>query len=132
MDGPDHDRRPGAGDDELLARVGQRLPGRDHVGDLPGIRHGGADDVVQLLGHDLRGAGAPYVATLNGKIATLATVRGVTLVDLYKDFAAAGTRLIGVDGLHPTEAGYTEMATSFYNAIAARFETKKVTVRAIR
>ena len=79
-----------------------------------------------------RGAGAPYVSTLNGKIATLATASGVTLVDLYKDFAAAGTRLIGVDGLHPTEAGYAQMATSFYNAIAARFETKKVTVQAIR
>jgi lysophospholipase L1-like esterase len=56
----------------------------------------------------------------------------VTLVDLYKDMLAAGTRLIGADGLHPTEAGYAQMATSFYNAIAARFETKKVTVQAIR
>jgi lysophospholipase L1-like esterase len=79
-----------------------------------------------------RGAGAPYVSTLNGKIATLATVSGVTLVDLYKDFTATGTRLIGVDGLHPTDAGYTQMATSFYNAIAAKLETKTGTVRAIR
>jgi len=47
---------------------------------------------------------------------------------LYKDFAAAGTRLIGVDGLHPTEAGYTQMATSFYNAISAKLE-KKVAVQ---
>jgi lysophospholipase L1-like esterase len=79
-----------------------------------------------------RGAGAPYVSTLNGKIAALATVSGVPLVDLYKDFAAAGTRLIGEDGLHPTEAGFAQMATTFCNAIAARFETKKVTVQAIR
>lgn len=78
------------------------------------------------------GGGAPYVSTLNGKIATLATVSGVTLVDLYKDFAAAGTRLIGVDGLHPTDAGYTQMATSFSNAISAKLETKKITVQPLR
>jgi lysophospholipase L1-like esterase len=70
------------------------------------------------------------VPTLNGKIATLAIVSGVTLVDLYKDFTATGTRLIGVDGLHPTDAGYTQMATSFYNAISAKLE-KKVAVQVI-
>ena len=79
-----------------------------------------------------RGKGRFWVPTLNGKIATLATVSGVTLVDLYKDFTATGTRLIGADGLHPTEQGYTVMATSFYTAIAANFEKKTVTVRAIR
>jgi lysophospholipase L1-like esterase len=79
-----------------------------------------------------RGAGRFWVPTLNGKIATLAVTSGVTLVDLYKDFTATGTRLIGVDGLHPTDAGYTQMAKSFYTAISTTLEKKKVTVQPLR
>jgi lysophospholipase L1-like esterase len=78
-----------------------------------------------------RGAGAPYVSTLNGKIATVATTNAVILVDLYKDFAVAGTRLIGVDGLHPTDAGFTQMAKSFYTAIQTNLEVKGTTVQII-
>jgi lysophospholipase L1-like esterase len=79
-----------------------------------------------------RGAGAPYVASLNSKIAQEATANGVILVDLYKDFATAGTRLIGVDGLHPTDAGFTQMAKSFYAAVAANLEVKPGAVQGIR
>ena len=79
-----------------------------------------------------RGAGAPYVSGLNSKIATVATTNGVVLVDLYKDFAATGTRLIGVDGLHPTDAGFTQMAKSFYTAIQANLEVKTAPAPGIR
>lgn len=78
-----------------------------------------------------RGVGAPYVSTLNGEIAKVATTNGVILVDLYRDFAATGTRLIGVDGLHPTDAGFTQMAKSFYTAIQANLEVKAATVQII-
>jgi len=71
-----------------------------------------------------RGQGRFQVTNLNGQIATVATSNAAILVDLYKDFAATGTRLIGVDGLHPTDAGFTQMAQSFYAAIQANLEVK--------
>jgi lysophospholipase L1-like esterase len=69
-----------------------------------------------------RGAGAPYVPELNAAIAQMAAAKGATLVDLYAGFPADTTRLIGVDGLHPTEDGYTLMAQIFAQAIASTLE----------
>ena len=79
----------------------------------------------------LNGAGAPWVPTMNGEILKVATAEGAILVDLYKDFMATGTRLIGVDGLHPTDAGFTQMAKSFYTAIQTNLEVKATTVQVI-
>jgi len=73
-----------------------------------------------------REAGRP--GTLLGIRAFNAEIRRISLelgcgepVDLYTLFAENPT-LLGVDGLHPTEAGYVRMAEVFHQAIKGRWE----------
>ena len=44
------------------------------------------------------------------------------LVDLYEGMITDIPRYIGVDGLHPTEAGYERMAELIFGAIRKEFE----------
>jgi lysophospholipase L1-like esterase len=62
------------------------------------------------------------VQSLNATIRTGAPVEGATLVDLDAAMAPNVATLIGVDGLHPTEAGYQRMAEAFFTAIRTTFE----------
>jgi lysophospholipase L1-like esterase len=71
-----------------------------------------------------RGAGAEFVPALNQKIASVAEREGATLVDLYAAFPPGGKPYIGVDGLHPTEQGFTLMAQTFAKVIQEKFEVK--------
>jgi lysophospholipase L1-like esterase len=72
-----------------------------------------------------RSAGLPYVPELNQRIADVArTEKNAYLVDLYAGFPTDTSRLISVDGLHPTPEGYTLMAQIFYQAVLDHFETK--------
>jgi lysophospholipase L1-like esterase len=71
-----------------------------------------------------RGAGAPFVPELNERIAAVAQSEGATLVDLYAAFPPGGKPYIGVDGLHPTQQGFTLMAETFATVIRERFEVK--------
>jgi lysophospholipase L1-like esterase len=71
-----------------------------------------------------RGAGAPFVPELNQRIAAVAQSEGATLVDLYGALSTDTKRYIGVDGLHPTEAGFALMAQTFAVAVQGRFEVK--------
>jgi lysophospholipase L1-like esterase len=71
-----------------------------------------------------RGAGAEYVPGLNAQIVAVASSEGATLVDLYTPMSADIKKYIGADGLHPTEAGFTLIAQTFYAAIKDRFEVK--------
>ena len=71
-----------------------------------------------------RGAGAPFVPTLNEKIADVARREGAILVDLHAPMSVDIKRYISVDGLHPTEAGYTVMAQTFAKVIQEKFEAK--------
>jgi lysophospholipase L1-like esterase len=71
-----------------------------------------------------RGAGAEYVPELNQRIAGVSQSEGATLVDLYAAFPVGGKPYIGVDGLHPTEQGYTLMAQTFGKIIQEKFEAK--------
>ena len=46
-----------------------------------------------------------------------------TLADIYGAFGSvAGADLIGPDGLHPTEAGYSKIADAFFDVIRQRLE----------
>jgi len=69
-----------------------------------------------------RGVSAALVPGLNDQIRALAAAEGVTLVDLYAAFPADTFGYIGVDGLHPTEQGYTVMADAFFQAIRGSLE----------
>jgi len=57
------------------------------------------------------------IQTLNDLIRNGAPAEGAIFVDVYGAMAAEATTLIGVDGLHPTEAGYLRIAETFFAAI---------------
>jgi lysophospholipase L1-like esterase len=57
------------------------------------------------------------ILSLNDLIRAGAPAEGATFVDVYGAMAAEATTLIGVDGLHPTEAGYLRIAETFFAAI---------------
>jgi lysophospholipase L1-like esterase len=58
----------------------------------------------------------------NVKIRTMAAGEGVSLVDLYPAFDGQTSTLLGLDGLHPNEAGYQKMAEMFFEAIKQKLE----------
>jgi lysophospholipase L1-like esterase len=63
------------------------------------------------------------VEPFNARMKSVAEYRGITYVDVFAAFkGTASTDLIGIDGLHPTEAGYQVMAGAFYDAIKAKLE----------
>ena len=61
---------------------------------------------------------------MNDEVRVIAAGEGATLVDLYTALASDVTRYIGVDGLHPTEAGYRRMADEFFARIRETMETR--------
>jgi lysophospholipase L1-like esterase len=54
----------------------------------------------------------------------IAAVQGVQLVDIYNLMLPDVNKYIGVDGLHPNEAGYARIADLFFQAIQATFEVR--------
>jgi lysophospholipase L1-like esterase len=73
-----------------------------------------------------RTLGATTVPFLNPLIRQLASESGVTLVDVAAAFGGDGpldsSSLLGVDGLHPTEAGYQVIAGAFFERIQSTLE----------
>jgi lysophospholipase L1-like esterase len=66
-----------------------------------------------------RGAAAKYVGQYNSMLQQMAAKKGARFVDLHSQFDLS---LIGVDGLHPTEAGYERVAEVIRTAIGNAFE----------
>jgi lysophospholipase L1-like esterase len=64
------------------------------------------------------------VLDLNHHIRLVAQGEGAVLVDVYGALATDVNRYMGVDGLHPTEAGYQRMADEFFEAIRRDLEKK--------
>ena len=58
------------------------------------------------------------------RMRALASQEGAVLVDLYAQMLPEVFRYIGVDGLHPNEAGYTRIAELFAQAIQADLEVR--------
>ena len=58
------------------------------------------------------------------RMRALASQEGAVLVDLYAQMLPDVFRYIGVDGLHPNEAGYTRIAELFAQAIQADLEVR--------
>ena len=63
-----------------------------------------------------------YLTDYNNRMRAAASSTGATLVDINAALATDVNRYIGVDGLHPNEAGYAKIAETFYNAIRSQFE----------
>ena len=58
------------------------------------------------------------------RMRAIAASEGAVLVDLYQSMQSGVFTYIGVDGLHPNEAGYAKMAQEFFNAIQATLEIR--------
>jgi lysophospholipase L1-like esterase len=65
------------------------------------------------------------VQSLNSTIRTTARGENAVLVDVYGALSTDITRYIGVDGVHPTEAGYQRIAEVFFEAIRAELEIQR-------
>jgi lysophospholipase L1-like esterase len=71
----------------------------------------------------VNGNAANLIKPFNSLLALVATSAGATVVDLYGDIVTDVTDWISpYDGLHPTEAGYQEMARVWFNSIKNAFE----------
>jgi lysophospholipase L1-like esterase len=68
--------------------------------------------------------GVNDVVTLNARLRTLAASEGAVLVDLYQTFDGQTATWLGLDGLHPNEAGYQKMADVFYSAVTQALEVR--------
>ena len=58
------------------------------------------------------------------RMRAVASQEGAVLVDLHAAMLPEVTRYLGVDGLHPNEAGYTRMAELFFEAIQRELEVR--------
>lgn len=70
--------------------------------------------------------GVNHTVLTNDKIRTMAAAEGAVLVDLYQAFDGKTDTLLGLDGLHPNEAGYQKMAELFFEAIRQKLEVSSV------
>jgi lysophospholipase L1-like esterase len=68
-----------------------------------------------------RGA-ADVIQPTNAQIRSMAAGEGIDLIDLYAVFDGHLNDYLGQDGLHPSDAGYTAIANTFFEAIRQKFE----------
>ncbi len=64
------------------------------------------------------------ILAMNDSIRALAAGEGAILVDLYQAALPNLQTWIGIDGLHPTEAGYAGIADAFFAAVTADLEAR--------
>jgi lysophospholipase L1-like esterase len=70
-----------------------------------------------------RGYAPAYIGPVNDRIRAMVSGEEATLADIYAAFGSvAGADLIGPDGLHPTDAGYSKIADTFFDVIRQRLE----------
>jgi lysophospholipase L1-like esterase len=96
-----------------LAMEGRRRGARVFIGLLPPPIAGRQRSVPDSVVRDF-----------NDRLRTIAAGEGAVVVDLYSALATDVTRHIGVDGHHPTEAGYRRMAEEFLARIAGDLEAR--------
>ncbi len=92
-------------------------------------RAAGAAVIVSTILPERRGACRAYdwldgvndVAIVNARIRSMALEEGANVIDLYSVFEPQLDTLLGVDGLHPTDAGYQVMAQGFFAVIEKLF-----------
>jgi lysophospholipase L1-like esterase len=97
---------------DAMAKEARNRGARVFIASLTPSRPGG----VNTLSPD-------WLVEYNSRLRTLAAGEGAVYVNLYDAMLPSLTTYIGVDGLHPTEAGYRRMADEFLIAIRSTLET---------
>jgi len=80
--------------------------------------------MVPTLPNRQRSQNAAQLEAYNDVLKVMCTQEGVTYVDLYNGIMPQADQLIGVDGLHPNEAGYRRIAELFFRAIQNELEER--------
>jgi lysophospholipase L1-like esterase len=78
--------------------------------------------IPQVAGRPRATTPVSELLAYNNTLQIMSTQEGVTYVDLYNTLLPDAATLIGSDGVHPTEAGYTRIAELFFAAIKATLE----------
>lgn len=99
--------------DALMAEARNRRVGRVFVVNLAPGRAGGT----------LTRPNSSIVA-FNDRLQRAASGEGAVYVDIYSAMQSAASTYIGVDGLHPNEAGYRKIAETILAAIQANLEVR--------
>lgn len=63
-----------------------------------------------------------FINNYNDRLRQIVRGEGAVLVDLFAALSSDVNAYIGIDGLHPNEAGYRKMAETFYAAIRGDLE----------
>jgi lysophospholipase L1-like esterase len=74
------------------------------------------------IGGDYHAGAVNLIVPFNTRLVLAATNAGARVVDLYSDIETDVTDWIAYDGLHPTEAGYQEIARVWFTSIRNAFE----------
>lgn len=96
---------------ETMAKEARGRGARVFVASLTPPRPGGHNSVDPI-----------HIIEFNNRLRAMAAGEGAVWVDLHSALSTNLTTYIGVDGLHPTEAGYRRMAEEFFAAIRANLE----------
>ncbi len=79
--------------------------------------------LLPAISGDVNGGAASLIAPFNARLVPVAIAAGARVVDLNADIAMdIGDWISPYDGLHPTEAGYQEMARVWAGYIQSTFE----------
>jgi len=71
-----------------------------------------------------RTIGDVFLIDYANRMRAVAAQEGAVLVDMYNLLLPDVTRYIGVDGLHPNEAGYARIAELWFDAIRNTLEVR--------
>ena len=111
----------------------------DLISASPGRVQTAADGVEELVKEGRNAGAVVFVATLppfgngpkascqecvepyNSHLRAIAAAKGATLVDVHAAWAGR-SGLMGADGIHPTDAGYEVIATTFFEVIQRTLE----------
>lgn len=111
---------------DVAGAMGQMIDHARAVGMRPFLATIPPENPNSLCVPSCRGGEAAIVPTYNAQLRSLATTKGVPLVDVEAAFNGDLT-LIGPDGLHPTAAGYKVIADTFFAAIEKNLEVGAAT-----
>ena len=78
--------------------------------------------MVPTIAGRQRSQNAALLEAYNARLREVCILEGVPYIDLYGTLLPDALNVIGVDGLHPTEAGYRRIAEIFFTTIRQQLE----------